>query len=248
LITDAHLHLGYSKEILRGFDKTSLITFLKEKHICSCFVFPIHDTKEHIKDTHNDLKELSRLTNEVVKPLYWMSSEPTTLEDNISAINGGFYGLKYHAAYESTPISHPLFENVLEELDKKHGILLVHCGMYNNGDISSNTSYLHAIIVAAKHKNIKIILGHMGGSTVPIIKNVCLHVRKVDNIWLETSGITSPVAIDYAVNHIGADRILFGSDSLWCSFNAAVANVEDSNLSREDKERIFYNNMIELLK
>jgi hypothetical protein len=243
MITDAHLHFGYSTEILRGFNKLSLISFIKEKNIEKCLVFPIYG--RDIDNTHEELLELSSKHSEII-PLYWMSSNPRSLQEPTFAT--GFAGLKYHAAYENTPVSHPLFENVLDELDKKRGILLVHCGMYNNGDMSSNTSYLHAIIVAAKHKNIRIILGHMGGSTVPIIKNVCLHVRKVDNIWLETSGITSPVAIDYAVNHIGADRILFGSDAPWNSFGAMINNINDSNISEGDKQLIFYDNFFNLLK
>jgi predicted TIM-barrel fold metal-dependent hydrolase len=246
MITDAHIHLGYSKEILRGFDKTSLVSFLKEKNIGGCFTFPIYGV--NMKQTHEDLLELSRTTNGTIKPLYWMSSNPTRLDESILAINSGFYGLKYHPVYENVPISHPLFENVLEELDKKGGILLLHCGMYNDGNMTSCTSYLHGVIVAAKHKNIKIILGHMGGSTVPIIKEVCLHVRKIDNVWMETSGITSPLAIDYTVNHIGAERVLFGSDSPWCSFEAMKYNVLDSNLGDKDKESIFYDNFMTLIK
>ena len=247
MINDSHLHFGWSEEVLRGFDENSFSKFLKENNINNCFAFPIFNkSSELMEEYHSTLLKMNRVNNGI-KPLYWLKSDPLSLHKALEDIKGNYYGIKYHPAYEATPISHPLFEIVLDEINKLGKTVLVHCGMYNNGAISSNTSYLHAVIAAAKYKNIKFILGHMGGSTVPIIKEVCLHVRGINNIWLETSGITSPLAVDHAVNHIGAKKVLFGSDSPWCSFKAMYHNVVDSNISEEDKRLILHDNFYDLI-
>ena len=72
--------------------------------------------------------------------------------------------------------------------------------------------------------------------------------KDVKNIWFETSGITTPFRIENAVEEIGPERILFGSDAPWCSFRSIFYGVEDTLLDEKIKNLIFYENFINLLK
>jgi predicted TIM-barrel fold metal-dependent hydrolase len=64
---------------------------------------------------------------------------------------------------------------------------------------------------------------------------------------LESSGITAPIRVEKAVEEIGPERILFGSDAPWCSFRSIFYAVEDSILDEKTKNLIFYENFIKLL-
>lgn len=249
MINDAHLHIGYNDEMSlysQCFNKESFNQFMLDKRVHHCLAFPIHHNPASMKITHQWLRELSKV-NPCIHPLYWLRDDWDSYNLFVDAINDGFAGFKYHAAYEKTPISHHNFDNVLTNLNARHGILLVHCGMYKEGDLESSTSYLHAVLVAARYPKIKVILGHMGGSIEPVIKKVCDHVKGIDNIWLETSGITSPRMLTYASERLGIKKILFGSDAPWCSFSSAYFNVMDSSLPDTKKQLILYDNFLDML-
>ena len=55
-------------------------------------------------------------------------------------------------------------------------------------------------------------------------------------------------AIEYLVNNIGSDRVLFGSDSNLLSQEAHLGWLGYSNLSYEEKTDILSNNAIKLVK
>jgi len=156
-------------------------------------------------------------------------------------------GIKYHGAYLNNPVT-SMSKYILEELDKQKKILLVHCGRYLEGDIKSNTSYLHAIQVARHYPNIKVVLAHMGGTDTTVCKKAISHAEGIHNVYFDTSGITTPSIIEYACNRLPVTRILFGSDWPWCSFRAMYYTVMDAAISNLSKQDILYNNFEMILR
>jgi predicted TIM-barrel fold metal-dependent hydrolase len=149
-------------------------------------------------------------------------------------------GCKYHGSYLGSPI-HPC--QLLEDIN----LVMVHCGRYKEGRKESNTSYLHALEVAKSYPKLKVIMAHMGGTDTNVCKVAIEDSRDYDNIYFDTSGITTPYIIEYALENIPSNRILFGSDAPWCSFLAMYHTVLDARIPDEDKQNIFYNSFNDLV-
>lgn len=62
------------------------------------------------------------------------------------------------------------------------------------------------------------------------------------NIVITTSGKYSPGAMLCAVKEMGADRILFAADYPWVSPKEAVELLENTGISKSDKEKIYHLN------
>lgn len=114
-----------------------------------------------------------------------------------------------------------------------------------------------------RYPNLKMILGHMGeifpycldrmdnrfgvfraSGVDPTLKNA--HPLKYyfehDNIFVTTSGIFDPKVVTFAIDEIGIDHIMFGTDYPFEDFSAAADFVRNLPLSDEDKDKIFYGN------
>lgn len=95
--------------------------------------------------------------------------------------------------------------------------------------------------IALRHPNTKIIMAHFGGNCydgVPCI-------RDLPNVWADQSG--TPFhrnELEYAVENLGADRVLFGTDN---AFVSNIAQVLAADLTQEEKEMIFSANAKKIL-
>ena len=93
-----------------------------------------------------------------------------------------------------------------------------------------------------KYPNMKLIIAHLGGQEhVDAVLNA-----KHGNIYVDTSGRASNAnnVVEYAVEHIGADKILFGTDTYSAAFQAgriALARISDG-----DKRLILRDNAVEM--
>jgi len=103
---------------------------------------------------------------------------------------------------------------------------------------------------ADKYPNVRLIVSHLGcgydgdiGHQVRAIKNC-----RNGNIYTDTSSSQSimPNLIEWAVNEIGADRILFGTDSPLYFAAMQRARIDYADISAEDKKKILYGNALKL--
>jgi predicted TIM-barrel fold metal-dependent hydrolase len=238
--------MGYST----GFKiKTSSedVLSLKSRHGIENMLLFSFD--QDIPETNAKIIALSK-QHKGIYPLYWIQRSQIERDYNVLAkeLKNGCLGVKFHGVYEKTPVSDPAYAPVLELLNENEAILLVHCGRYREGMRESNTSYYHALDVAQKYKKIKVILGHMGGSDSTIIKRCLRDSQPFRNVYYDTSGITTPLIVEYALNMIDKEKILFGSDSPWCSFRSRYYNIEDANIPEETKQLIFHENLAKLIR
>lgn len=222
IYNDAHVHYGYNSDIDKENWKSNAET---------TFVMSTDSDQKG-----NELIQNWSNLDHSIKCLWWF--------DHNSEIPDNVFGGKYHGAYSVYAIEPYRHEKQLEKFKGK--VLTVHCGMYLNGAIQSNTSFIHALRIAEYYPEIQVVLAHMGGSIDPVIKEAIDNV-KTDNVWLDTSGITNPRIIEYAVTHFDENRILFGSDIPWCSLNAMLYNILDADITENQKEKILYSNMLQLL-
>ena len=97
-------------------------------------------------------------------------------------------------------------------------------------------------LIAGKYKDTKLIIAHLGS-----VEHVDA-LMSANNVYADTSGNASSQnnVIEYAVNKVGADRILFGTDTYSCAFQKGRILLAD--ISDEDKRKILYENAERLFK
>ena len=93
-----------------------------------------------------------------------------------------------------------------------------------------------------KYPNMKLIIAHLGSREhIDAIK-----AAKHGNIYTDTSGGLSSLnnVIEYAVEAVGSEKILFGTDTYSPTFQ--YSRIALSRISQADKENILYKNAIRL--
>ena len=212
-----------------------MLKFRKAKNIENILVFTTET------DIHTNNEKVRRLANQwhFVHGLYWINELAFYPQ-----IDERIIGAKYHGAWLEKPI---MPGPLLEYLEKQEAVLMVHCGRYKEANIMSNTSYQHPLRVAQVYPRLKVIMAHMGGTDTAVCKRAIHDSTDYDNVYFDTSGITTPYIIEYALARISPTRVLFGSDAPWCSFDAMVATVKDAHISDYDRNLILYENFNQLL-
>lgn len=155
---------------------------------------------------------------------------------------GGFRGIKLAVAINAR--SNRL-DHIMRKAEELEAVVLHHCWYktvqkYPNESDPSDIAHL-----AARFPAVKIIMPHLTG---------CLHrgvqdVRPFENVYVDTSGSQGVAGmVEYGVRHLGAGRILFGSDMPGRDFSAQLAKVCGAKISARDKEMILRLNARRLLR
>lgn len=153
-------------------------------------------------------------------------------------------GIKYHPSVSQLEVDQA--KDVLDLCEDTGLPLLVHCGR----NIKSRIEY---VVEAYKKRSIKIIAAHLGGVSPPLVSRALEMLEQgpcdFDNFYLDTSSIDVARLIARAINVMGSDRIIFGTDIPFHEFEVlryAVQNVwerDDVKVTSEDMNKILYGNL-----
>ena len=74
-------------------------------------------------------------------------------------------------------------------------------------------------------------------------------VEELPNVYVDTSGgWYDSEMVEYAVRHMGAERVLFGSDYPGRDYAPQIGRVLGANLSEKDREKVLWRNAVSVLK
>ena len=147
-----------------------------------------------------------------------------------------FVGVKLHplidAYHPNDPALYPLVEVAVE----RKLPILIHSG--------------HPIFtlpwsieeLAVTFPEARIVMAHMGhGNIIYINAAIDIAVRR-EHVYLETSGMPMHSKIAEAVERVGPDRVLYGSDAPFHHPDVEILKVRRSGLSEELIDRVLYTN------
>ena len=98
--------------------------------------------------------------------------------------------------------------------------------------------------LAKRHPRTTLIAAHAGGDYEYGAKTF----RSCENVLLDIGGNECNAGyVEILVNHVGADRVIFGTDMPGRSFPSQLAKVLGADLPAEDKDKILYRNMAAVL-
>lgn len=151
----------------------------------------------------------------------------------------GMKGLKLHpVSYIMTPSS-PETLALIRTAAAWHAPTLFHCG-----DEEFTLPYQIAAAAQAVPEA-TVILGHMGGYFH--VDEAIAAARTYPNLILETSAMPYPQKIKEAVEAIGPERVLFGSDGPGCDPTIEIAKVRAAGLSEAVERMLFSENLERIL-
>ncbi len=75
---------------------------------------------------------------------------------------------------------------------------------------------------------------------------MCKALQNSPNVYIDTSGSNNEEnMIDFALKHLGEDRMLFGCD---CSYYQGVGKIMAANLTESQRKKIFFENYNNILR
>ena len=114
--------------------------------------------------------------------------------------------------------------------------------------------------VLEEHPNLKLVCPHVGG-TLPyligridyqtmVMKRGTEHIRRAPSEYLKRIWFDSVtqigLAIRYAVDFAGADKLLFASDHPWVQAQPIIEAIDSANLTAEQRAKVYAGNAREL--
>jgi predicted TIM-barrel fold metal-dependent hydrolase len=136
------------------------------------------------------------------------------------------------AYHPNDPIVHPV-ARLLLELDMP---TLIHCGH----PIFTLPWSIEELIV--EFPELKVVLGHMGHGNIVYINASIDVAARHPNVWLETSGMPMHTKIRTAVERVGEDKVMYGSDAPFHDPGVELRKVEASGLGKEHQRRVLGTN------
>lgn len=122
--------------------------------------------------------------------------------------------------------------------------VLQHVWIKAGGNLPGESSPDDLATLAAAVPSAKIIMGHLGGAGQRGIEAV----RHLSNVYVETGGSEPEQGIvEQAVERLGPNRVIFGSDSTGRQAAVQLGKVLGTNLPDDIKERILWKNLASIL-
>ena len=144
----------------------------------------------------------------------------------------------YVRVSQEDPMYYPIFEFASDRN------LAVMCHAWHYFDPESVSILKRYKTLLTRFPKVQWVIAHGGsGSRRKIVEAA----HELPEIYLETCGSARPGAIDYVVDRVGADRVLFGTDMPLLDGAQQIAKIAIADISPEEKQKILGLNAKRLL-
>lgn len=251
MIIDVHVH-----PYLNAPDDFARILHEADKFNARLWVFsllprdlkpPIHwlPTADYCRRANDDVIELMLQYPERVEGFAYVNprvGEPAVQELDRCVREHGMVGMKLWIAVScADPMVDPLIERCAD-----YGIpTLQHTWLKATGNVPGESTPYDLAALARRHPKATLIMGHTGGDWEIGLR--C--ARRLENVYFDISGNEANSGwIERAVDLVGADRILFGTDLPGRTMSSQLAKVLGARISEVDQEKILYRNAAGILE
>ncbi len=134
---------------------------------------------------------------------------------------------------------------IMEAVAAHGGFVLHHAWYKTCGHVAQESTPADVAALGARHPRTTLLMAHL---TAGGIRGV-LDIRRYPNILVDTSG-SPPVSglVEYAVDQLGAERVVYGSDYPIRDFATQLGRVEGAHLPPTAREHLLWRNAARLLK
>jgi len=252
-VIDIHTHLAAPGEIPDGAEMQRMMRLAAPQNVSKVVALGnlvsmggANPTEEQIRAINtNTLNAMKAHPEFFIGFCYLNPAHPPEFslgEIERCVVQGGMRGLKLWVAVKATDKCHdPLFQRA-QQLD----IPVLYHAWYKAFDQGKGESTPAEIAdLARRFPKVTIVMAHLTGDQ----ERGVLDIRGCENVLIDTSG-GQPEAglVEYAVDQLGAERVIYGSDWPIRDFATQVARVTGARISDRDKELILFRNAQRILK
>ena len=231
-IIDAHTHLGDFPVFGESINREQLLTLMDQYNIEKAVVsaLPNSLTREAVE------KHPDRITG-LVRVNPHEAEAPEIVE---KALTDWGKGVKLNPLFNNfLPDSEAV--NPVMDVAAKHRVpVLIHSG---HAPWSLPWSFER---LAERYPDVTIVMAHMGHGHIVYI-NAALDVAEdYSNIVVDTAGMTMHTKIKEAVNRLGVERVMYGSDTPLGHPGWEIPKVQVSGLDEEQLKYVLYDNALRI--
>lgn len=210
----------------------------KKRGIVGSIIFPLPFSELTDKEKNDYILDVSRQHPEYYVPFLLISNKVEDIEPHLSEVQG----IKEHFLLTKT---HDIkdFAPIYDLMQQKGLILTSHPKDHHKVERISQ--------IAENFPNLQIILAHAGRGAILTATGICEEIapglKKYPNVSFDTSTVRDHEGLKKFVNMVGADRVLFGSDSPFHIagddfYSKELLTVLKMRLSSKEQEKILYSN------
>ena len=238
MIYDVHTHL-FAENIAESRD--NLLRAAELYGIDKLFVSGINSlpnpNEDMVRDINLEVERFQKEHPDLVRGYVYISPEhPNVLEVLRHGIEDqGFCGVKIWMSTLCDDMRvNPMVEKAIE-----YGVpILIHAFYKAVDQLPNETLGEHVARLAQRYPEAKLLMAHLGGS--------CYHglpsIADCPNVWVDYScSIFGGDDLQYAIEMLGADRILHGSD-MPGSYLVNLGQLMELDIPQEDKDKIMFRN------
>ena len=193
----------------------------------------LYDYREGNSETLEAIKDHPELIPAAtINPLNYTGAE-TEIE---SLKKSGFKILRLCPEHQGWPVDFLPLRLILEQADRHNMAAMITIRV--PGEITVLARWLE------KMQNLKLIISNIHYS---LFGEALAAAGIFPQLFVETQRLNGPDTIDIFAEQVGADRLLFGSNSPLDNIQSSKLLVEKADISEKDKQNIFSGNIARLL-
>jgi len=204
MIIDAHVHLKHGDVAATEYTPERIVEVMDGAGVERSVVFAMSTTTRRATEMAREAAE--RFPDRLIPYAYALPSyeRPVIDELRVAIEELGFRGIKLHVG------ECRLRQYIADPVVALAGELGVPCLIDLGGDLATGER------IAASFPQTKLIYAHFGRylcTEVPVLESFIALAQRHPNVWLDTAGVVLSWTIRAAVERLGAERVLFGTDS-----------------------------------
>lgn len=225
---DAHMHVGDFPLFNVSLDRDGLVELMEACDIDGGVVF--HPDNTYVQEVVESIEGMYALV--------WANPRLADYVEETARFldHSRFLGVKLHPLLDGYHPNDPAVHPLMELLRERERPVLIHCGH----PIFTLPWSIEELIQS--FPDVKVILGHMGHGNIVYINASIDVAGRNPNVYLETSGMPMHTKIREAVERVGPDRVLYGSDVPFHHPEVEIRKVQVSGLAPDLVERVLDGN------
>jgi uncharacterized protein len=233
---DLHTHIG-------NFGGWANVSLTDDQLVASMDDYDVEKSAVYFVDNELVRKAVQRYPDRLVG-CYWPNPHDDDAADkvHVSLTEWGFRGIKLHPLFQAFLPNDEIVHPLLEEARKAKVPVLIHTG-HSPFSLPWSVGEL-----AETFPDVKIVMLHMGDGHGLYIQAAINTAKKLENIFLETSAMPMGNKIREAIDVVGKDRVMYGSDVPFGNPPVEIARSTAVDLTEEEFELYFYTNAKKLLR
>ena len=249
MIWDAHCHLSGVQGVTPAERLSQLLTFADRFDIERLCVFMgmnwSHDPPPDDLRRQND-EVLAAIERWPKRAFGFVYLNPNHLETSLAELDrcvrdGPMVGVKLWVARHCNSVQ---LDPIIQRATELKAVVLQHTYLKAQGNLPGESTPLELAELARRHPRAAFICGHTGADWELGITAV----RDCPNVSVELSGFDPTAGVtEMAVDQLGPERVLFGSDAGGRSFASQLGKVIGARISSRARQMILGENLRRLL-